>query len=119
MKQKLLKFERHTLRRYTDIHSYGSITKTLLFEKRIIGAIMPAALTEFSDAAAEITKIEQEGLRIVNYKKMYTPAENHINMYDIVLENNSITQYKVIKVYDYKKYGKLGKHTKVILAELS
>lgn len=119
MKQKLLRFEQHTLRRYTDTYSYGSVTKTLLFEKGIIGAIMPAALTEFSDAAAEITKIEQEGLRIVNYKKMYTPVENDISMYDIVLENNHVIQYKVIKVYDYKKYGKLGKHTKVILAELS
>lgn len=119
MKARLLKFELHRQQRFTESNVFGMIEKTLLFDRPIEGAIMPADLTEFSEAATNIAQIEKEGLRITDFKKIYSPAPIDIKLFDIIIENNNEVLYKVIKVYDYRKYGKLGKHTKAILAEMT
>jgi len=111
---KIIRTHRIEIRTYDEVNIKGIISKRLIDRRFIDGAIMPAALTEMSDAATEIARIEQEGKRISDYRKMYT--KKVIDELEIIAHKGE--EFVVLKKYDYADYGFNGNHYKTIIVKV-
>lgn len=102
------------VRCYTESIVDGRVVQTLTNTYSTKCALMPAALTEMSDKVSENVLIESDGDRITNYKKAYTKTK--LNSTDIVVEVATGLIFKVMKVFDYSRFGVMANHYKYILA---
>lgn len=104
------------VKHYIETIVDGEIVKTLVQSFNTRGALMPAALTEVSDAVTETVLVHGEGFRLTDYKKLYTTQR--IMASDIITEMRTGNVYKIMKVYDYSQYGTIAKHYKYIVARV-
>lgn len=111
---KIVRNDSIRVKRYVNTNNKGIIEKSLVSSIDTKAAIMPASLSEISDVAAEVSKLELSGRRVTDYKKVFTKHEIQLHDELEIYERD----YIVLKVYDYTRFGKKANHIKVVAVKI-
>lgn len=111
----LLKVEYVTVKRYTESFVNGEAVTTLTDTFTIECTTMPMGISKTADDVAKTTVSENLAERTYDYKKLFTKTK--ISNKDVIVMNDG-KKYKLIKFYDYSKFGTIAKHYEAVIVSI-
>lgn len=103
------------VRRYEETTDKGVLVNTLVEEFETKGALMPAAKTTMAVNSTETLHLVDENVeREYQYSRIFTKVP--LRLKDVVIDVEKNEEYKVIREFDYIRYGTYANHYSATLA---